>query len=54
MYGILEPEHDDSAGDEIGAQFYTPAATEEELYLQLSRAIPRDKIEVGSEKLGSG
>lgn len=52
MYGILEPENE--KGDEIGAQFCTPAKTEEELYLQLSRAIQRNKIEVGSEKLGSG
>ena len=55
MYGILEPESESStAGEEIGAQFCTPANTEEELYLQLSSAIQRDKIEVGSEKLGSG
>lgn len=54
MYGVLEPETESSNGDETGAQFCTPATTEEELYLQLSRAIQRDKIEVGSEKLGSG
>lgn len=53
MYGVLEPETQTSP-EEHGAQYWKPADTEEELYLQLSREIKRDQIELGTERLGSG